>query len=152
MSITQPSSNYKGYELVEWWKDTQKFIGQKGLFDYQVDPSTISKSYVGPLPVFESTDTSTIDMYLGNNETSVFLTNPGDIYLPAASLYLAKEYYLIGYRNGNITWTTQEITLIPSAGEYINYETSSWVLIDTSVAFIFKHIVSDGINNWIILP
>lgn len=153
MRLTQPSSNFKGYELQEWWRDTQKLIGQRGQFDYQVDVSTITPTYGISVVTFASTNTSNVDMSLGENETTVFLLNPGTISLPQAALYPAKDYYFIAYRNTNITWTGKSLVVAPYPGEYIHYESNNLTLLnlaDYSQQSI--RLISDGINNWIIVP
>lgn len=151
MRLTQPSSNFKGYELQEWWKDTQKLIGQRGQFDYQISP--VTPTYGISIVTYASSNTADTDMFLGDGETTVFLINPGTVQLPPASLYPAKDYYFIAYRNTNITWTTKELVVSPYTGEYIHYTSSDLVLLngpDYSQRQI--HLISDGINNWIIIP
>lgn len=157
MKLTQPSSNFKGYELQEWWKDTQKLIGQRGQFDYQMPQEDLSFSYSTFFGVScTHPDTSITDMYVGDGETSIFLINPGTIYLPPAATVPAKEFYFICYRNTtdfDATWTGNELVVSPSSGEYIQYETSDLVLLDKdNYSTNLKHIISDGINNWIIIP
>jgi len=145
MSLSTPATGIKGYNLIEWYNELQKYLAQRYYLTYQVHPDD------------RASITTAVNMTLTKEQTHISLSNPGDINLPLAFANVGKVYSFYSFPNPNIAlsgFNGNGCRLVPFAGDTVGNQSAIPMLlyyapgpvVDARVPISF---ISDGVSNWI---